>query len=66
MNYLELSKHKFTYIAVKEATKLSHRQKQRSKKRILKNEQLKEDARRLLKKKTTVFEEQVKLKKVCF
>ncbi|KYM89899.1 Putative ribosomal RNA methyltransferase NOP2 [Atta colombica] len=44
----------------KEST-LSHRQKQRARKRLLKNQQLKENAKKLLKKKTTV-EEQVQSK----
>ncbi|XP_012061473.1 PREDICTED: probable 28S rRNA (cytosine(4447)-C(5))-methyltransferase [Atta cephalotes] len=46
----------------KEST-LSHRQKQRARKRLLKNQQLKENAKKLLKKKTTV-EEQVQSKNV--
>ncbi|EZA59509.1 hypothetical protein DMN91_010827 [Ooceraea biroi] len=50
-------------VLVQEATKLSHRQKQRVKKRLVKNEQIKENAKKLLKKKATTLEEQVQLKK---
>ncbi|KYN45186.1 Putative ribosomal RNA methyltransferase NOP2 [Trachymyrmex septentrionalis] len=46
----------------KESNTLSHRQKQRAKKRLLKNQQLKENAKKLLKKKTTVEEQQVQSK----
>ncbi|KAG5314074.1 NOP2 methyltransferase, partial [Acromyrmex insinuator] len=46
----------------KESNTLSHRQKQRARKRLLKNQQLKENAKKLLKKKTTVEEQQVQSK----
>ncbi|KAG5325141.1 NOP2 methyltransferase, partial [Pseudoatta argentina] len=46
----------------KESNILSHRQKQRARKRLLKNQQLKENAKKLLKKKTTVEEQQVQSK----
>ncbi|EFN88172.1 probable 28S rRNA (cytosine-C(5))-methyltransferase [Harpegnathos saltator] len=49
-------------VLVKEATKLSHRQKQRIKKRLQKNQQLKENAKKLLKKKIIPEEEQIQLK----
>ncbi|EGI59318.1 Putative ribosomal RNA methyltransferase NOP2 [Acromyrmex echinatior] len=48
----------------KESNTLSHRQKQRARKRLLKNQQLKENAKKLLKKKTTVEEQQVQSKNV--
>lgn len=54
------------YFTVKETTKLSHRQKQRMQKRLLKSDKLKENAKKLLKKKTTPEEEQIQLKSVCF
>lgn len=51
-------------VAVKEPNKLSHRQKQRARKRLLKNQQLKENAKKLLKKEINVEEEQIQLKNV--
>lgn len=51
-------------VAVKESNKLSHRQKQRARKRLLKNQQLKENAKKLLKKEINVEEEQIQLKNV--
>ncbi|KYQ46710.1 Putative ribosomal RNA methyltransferase NOP2 [Trachymyrmex zeteki] len=52
----------------KESNTLSHRQKQRAKKRLLKNQQLKENAKKMLKKKllwnTIVEEQQVQSKNV--
>lgn len=53
------------YIAVKTSENLSHRQKQRAKKRLLKNQKLKENAKKLFKKKINVEEEQLQLKNVC-
>lgn len=52
-------------IAVKTSENLSHRQKQRAKKRLLKNQKLKENAKKLFKKKINVEEEQIQLKNVC-
>ncbi|XP_012220329.1 uncharacterized protein [Linepithema humile] len=49
-------------VLVKDENKLSHRQKQRAKKRLLKNEQLKKEAKKLLKKKINVEEEHIQLK----
>ncbi|KMQ83451.1 ribosomal rna methyltransferase nop2-like protein, partial [Lasius niger] len=49
-------------VLVKEISKLSHRQKQRAQKRLLKNPQLKEDTKILLKKKTNPKEEQIQIK----
>ncbi|XP_014472081.1 PREDICTED: 25S rRNA (cytosine-C(5))-methyltransferase nop2 [Dinoponera quadriceps] len=51
-------------VLVKEITKLSHRQKQRMKKRLLKNPKLKENTKKLFKKETNPEEEQIQLKKV--
>lgn len=47
----------------KEPNKLSHRQKKRAKQRLLKNQQLKENAKKLLKKEIDV-KEQIQLKNV--
>ncbi|XP_011863911.1 PREDICTED: 25S rRNA (cytosine-C(5))-methyltransferase nop2-like [Vollenhovia emeryi] len=49
-------------VLVKEANKLSHRQKQRAKKRLSKNQQVKENAKKLLEKKTNAEEQRVQLK----
>lgn len=54
------------HVAVKESNKLSHRQKQRVKKRLLKKQHLKDNAKELLKKKTNVDEEQIQTKNVRF
>lgn len=51
-------------IIVKETTKLSHRQTQRSKKRLLKNQKLKENAKKLFKEKVIPEEQQVKIRNV--
>lgn len=51
-------------VTVKEPNKLSHRQKQRARKRLLKNQQVKENAKKLLKKEINVEEEQIQLKNV--
>lgn len=51
-------------VTVKEPNKLSHKQKQRARKRLLKNQQLKENAKKLLKKEINVEEEQIQLKNV--
>jgi len=59
------STHYLFYVLVKESTKLSHRQQKRIKKRLLKNQQLKENAKKLLKKKTNVEEEHIQPKNVC-
>lgn len=52
------------HVAVKESNKLGHRQKQRATKR-LKNKQLKENAKKLLKKKINTEEVQIQPKNVC-
>lgn len=52
------------HVADKEINKLSHRQKQRAQKRLVKNQQLKENAKKLLKKETNP-KEQIQLKNVC-
>lgn len=49
-------------VLVKETTKLSSRQKQRAKKRLLKNQKLKENAKKLLKEKVSPEQQQIKLK----
>lgn len=49
----------------KQSNKLSHRQKQRVKKRLLKSKRFKENAKTLLKKKINVGEEQIQPKNVC-
>lgn len=57
------------HIVVKDISKLSHRQKQRAQKRLLKHQQLQENTKILLKKKGKSKEqvqEQVQLKNVCF
>lgn len=51
-------------VVVKESNKLSHRQKQRAKNRLLKNKQVKENAKKLFKKKINVEEEQIQSKSV--
>lgn len=53
-------------IIAKESNKLSHRQKQRAKNRLLKNKQFKENAKKLFNKKMNVEEEQIQSKSVCF
>lgn len=61
------NKIEFTYlITVKETTKLSHRQTQRAKKRLLKKQKLKENAKKLLKEKDNPEEQQIKLKNACY
>lgn len=63
----KIIQHELIYhVVVKEISKLSHRQKQRAQKRLLKNPQLKEDTKILLKKKTNPKEEQIQIKNVCF
>ncbi|XP_070149849.1 28S rRNA (cytosine(4447)-C(5))-methyltransferase [Polyergus mexicanus] len=47
----------------KEINKLSHRQKQRAQKRLLKNQQLQKNTKILLKKEVNIKEEQIQLKK---
>ncbi|XP_011690739.1 PREDICTED: 25S rRNA (cytosine-C(5))-methyltransferase nop2 [Wasmannia auropunctata] len=49
-------------VLVKESNKLSHRQKLRARKRLSKNQQLKENVKKILNKKTNMEEEQIQPK----